>query len=71
MNKDPAHRDFPTVQAALDFIAAHPTMDELMSRRPNYSKDEIRHIMRMNRADRIRWQHNADKRAEKKEENEE
>jgi hypothetical protein len=58
-------KNFPTVQDALDFVATHLSMDEFMSRRGHNRKD-IRFIIRVNRAQRLAWQHAADKRADKR-----
>ncbi len=65
MSQDPARRDFPTVQDALDFVAKHPSMDELMARR-GHSRKDLRFLVRVNRAQRIAWQHASDKRADKR-----
>ena len=63
-------RDFATVQEALDFVAQHPSMDELMSRR-GPSRSEIALQINLWRADRVRWRHAADVREARKEGEEE
>jgi hypothetical protein len=63
--------DLPTVQEALEFVASHPSMDLLMSRRPPYPRKDIRLQIKMWRSQRVLWAHAADKRADAKEEREE
>lgn len=58
-------QDFPDVQSAMGFIAAQPTMDELMARRAP-SLGEIRLMVKMWRAQRVIWQNAADLRRDKK-----
>lgn len=64
-------QDFASVQEALDFVAAHPSTDEVMSRRPPFPKKDIQFLCRHNRAVRVCWGNAQDQRAQKKEENEE
>jgi len=65
-----ARIDFKTVQEALDFVAANPTMDELMSRREPTRRD-ISLQINLWRAERVRWQDARDQRDAKREEEEE
>lgn len=64
-------KDFATAQEALEFVAQNPTMDELMSRIPPHGKKDIRFVVKFNRAQRLSWQYAQDKRAEKREEEDE
>ena len=64
----PEKIDFKTAQAALDFVAKHPTCDLVMSRRPPYPKKDLKFLILAKRAERISWQHAADRRADRKDE---